>query len=345
MNATMRLRPLLVLLLGLVLAGGSVVLTHKLLKTTAHAPGEAVAREPGIELVEIVVAGADIAFGHAITSDMVRLQPWPKAGLPEGAFTRLADLLGADGSEPRRARRAISAGEPVVVAKVSGFGEKVTIAGTIDPDKRAMAIRVDDVSGVAGFITPGDRVDIVLTRRLDGDGMQADTILQNITVRGVDQVTDEDRDKPSVVRTVTVELTAANAQRLALAQQAGTLSLTLRNLRDKSTSALPTTQLTQLMSQAPPVAPKPIIAIHQSAEGGNFEARMIERYGRDGWACTDDPATARRTPVEGRLIARTCVKQTSERKFMLRTELYQEPGEKGQQLTDAARFEIWGRAG
>ena len=239
------------------------------------------------------------------------------------------------GGEPRRARRPISAGEPVVAARVSGFGEKVTIAGAIDPDKRAIAIRVDDVSGVAGFITPGDRVDIVLTRRLDSGGMQADTILQNITVRGIDQVADEDRDKPSVVRTVTVELTAANAQRLALAQQAGTLSLTLRNLGDRNTSALPTVKLTELMSQAPPMAPKPIITIHQSAGNGSFEARLIERYGRDGWACTDDPAIAHRAPVEGHLIARTCVKQTSERRFVLRTELYREPGKQGQQLTDA----------
>ena len=134
-------------------------------------------------------------------------------------------LLGTGSAEPRRARRAISAGEPLLELKVSAFGERVTISDLIDPVKRALAIRVTDVTGVAGFVTPGDKVDIVLTRDLDGGEMRADTILQNIVVRGTDQVADQDRDKPSVVRTVTVEVTPDEAQKLALAQQAGTLSL------------------------------------------------------------------------------------------------------------------------
>jgi pilus assembly protein CpaB len=122
------------------------------------------------------------------------------------------------------------AGEPVLRSKVSEFGEKVTIADLIDPTKRAMAIRVNDVSGVGGFVTPGDRVDVLLTRRLDGDNMITATVLQDIVVRGIDQLADEDLDKPNVVRTVTVEVTPEQAQRVALAQEAGTLSLTLRNL-------------------------------------------------------------------------------------------------------------------
>jgi pilus assembly protein CpaB len=122
------------------------------------------------------------------------------------------------------------AGEPVLRSKVSEFGEKVTIADMIDPTKRAMAIRVNDVSGVGGFVTPGDRVDVLLTRRLDGDNMITTTVLQDIVVRGIDQLADEDLDKPNVVRTVTVEVSPEEAQRLALAQEAGTLGLTLRNL-------------------------------------------------------------------------------------------------------------------
>ena len=86
------------------------------------------------------------------------------------------------------------------------------------------------MSGVAGFVTPGDRVDVLLTRRLDNDDMITTTVLQDIVVRGTDQLADQDVDQPSVARTVTVEVTPDEAQRLALAQQAGTLSLTLRNL-------------------------------------------------------------------------------------------------------------------
>jgi pilus assembly protein CpaB len=121
-------------------------------------------------------------------------------------------------------------GEPVVRSKLSDFGEKVTIADAIDPTNRAMAIRVNDVSGVAGFVTPGDRVDVLLTRRLDNSNMVTTTVLQDIVVRGIDQLADQDRDQPNVARTVTVEVSPDEAQRLALAQQAGTLGLTLRNL-------------------------------------------------------------------------------------------------------------------
>ena len=81
----------------------------------------------------------------------------------------------------------------------------MTIADSIDPQAR-MAIQVNDVSGVAGFVTPGDRVDVLLTRRLDGDNMITTTVLQDIVVRGTDQLADEDLDKPSVARTVTVEV-------------------------------------------------------------------------------------------------------------------------------------------
>ena len=91
---------------------------------------------------------------------MVRLQegrPRPSRSRPSPRSRRPS---GQNQQEPRRARRSIVAGEPIVRNKVSDFGEKVTIADAIDPTKRAMAIRVNDVSGVAGFVTLGDRVDV-----------------------------------------------------------------------------------------------------------------------------------------------------------------------------------------
>jgi pilus assembly protein CpaB len=142
------------------------------------------------------------------------------------------------------------AGEPVLRNKVSEFGEKVTIADMIDPTKRAMAIRVNDVSGVAGFVTPGDRVDVLLTRQLDNNNMITTTVLQDIVVRGTDQLADEDLDKPNVARTVTVEVTPEEAQRVALAQQAGTLSLTLRNLATTAKPDLRTLSVNELTGSA-----------------------------------------------------------------------------------------------
>jgi pilus assembly protein CpaB len=237
------------------MAGGSVGFTHIWLRGRQQGATEAQAAVPKTELATIVVARADIPFGHKLAADLVRLQPWPKDALPTGAFTSLDELLGGTGAEPRRVRRIIAAGEPVIAAKVSGFGEKVTIADVIDPTKRAVAIKVNDVTGVAGFITPGDKVDVVLTRQLENQDLRADTILQNVTVRGVDQVADEDRDKPAVVRTVTVEVGPEEAQKLALAQQAGTLSLLLRNLGADQLVKIPAMHTSDLSPEPKAAAP------------------------------------------------------------------------------------------
>lgn len=230
----MRVRGLLVLVTGLFLAGGSVLVAHSYLQKMTAPPGEAQAKE----VAAIVVARGEIAYGAPISFEMVRLQEWPEEAIPPEAFTSLEAVLGTSDQEPRRARRSMVAGEPVLRNKVSEFGEKVTIADLIDPTKRAMAIRVNDVSGVAGFVTPGDRVDVLLTRRLDNNNMITSTVLQDIVVRGTDQLADEDLDKPNVARTVTVEVTPEEAQRVALAQEAGTLSLTLRNLATTATPNL-----------------------------------------------------------------------------------------------------------
>ena len=242
----MRGRGLLLLVMGFLLAGGSVLVAHSYLRNAATHSGEAQARE----ISTIVVARSEIPFGAPIGFEMVRLQEWPTDALPPEAFVSLEEVLGAAQQEPRRARRSIVAGEPIVHAKVSNFGEKVTIADVISPGKRAMAIRVNDVSGVAGFVTPGDRVDVLLTRRLDDGEMMTTTVLQDIVVRGTDQLADEDQDKPSVARTVTAEVSPEEAQRLALAQQAGTLSLTLRNLATTDRPELRSLSVSELSSAA-----------------------------------------------------------------------------------------------
>jgi pilus assembly protein CpaB len=121
----------------------------------------------------------------------------------------------------------------VLADKVSGFGGRDTLGETLAPGKRAFSIRVNDVSGVAGFLLPGDRVDILLTRHLDDGGnrdLATDVILQNVVVLAIDQLKDEQREQPQVARTATVEVAPEEAQKLALAMQVGNLSLALRNV-------------------------------------------------------------------------------------------------------------------
>jgi pilus assembly protein CpaB len=228
----MRARSLLTLLIGLSLAGAAVYYVDRQLELRDRIQ-VAVPPPPAIKLAHVVVAGKELARGDILRKDTLREIDWPAESVPEGAFASIQKILG-DGSQERRARRSMVAGEPVLAAKVSGFGGRDTLGETLHVGMRAVSIRVNDVSGVAGFLLPGDRVDVLLTRRLASAGgnkdLATDVILQNVVVLAIDQLTDEQRDKPQVARTATVEVAPEDAQKLALAMQVGTLSLALRNV-------------------------------------------------------------------------------------------------------------------
>lgn len=221
----MRIRSLFVTMVGIAVAGGSVYASKEFLaieKATASVDTTAPA------LVSVVVAGQDIPFGTSIEAHKLTTIQWPAEAVPAGVYTDYSDLLANSGAEPRRAKRAMAQGELVLASKVSDFGEKVTIVQTLSPGNRAMAIKVNAQTSVGGFVTPGDRVDIVLISS-DGGELRAVTILQNIRIVGVDQQADELDESAQIARTVTVEVSPQQGQKLALAQRAGQLNLSLRD--------------------------------------------------------------------------------------------------------------------
>ncbi|WP_096787453.1 Flp pilus assembly protein CpaB [Rhodobacter sp. CZR27] len=247
----MAMRSVLVAMLGVAIAGGSAIgARHYLVATPAMSAGE-----PGtsLDMVQVIVANRDIPFGMEIQPSMLKVIAWPKEALPPAAVTDAKMLLPAEGQQPRRALKSISQGEIVLTSKVSGYGQKVTLVQNLAPNTRAMAIKVDAVTAVGGLVTPGDRVDIVLTQSQSG-GLSATTILQNIRIVGVDQQTDERTEQSAVARTVTVEVTPEQGQALALAQKAGTLSLTLRTLDAEPNRQLDSVALEDILNAPPPPA-------------------------------------------------------------------------------------------
>lgn len=257
----MRLAALLTAFAGLAVAGGTVYLARDFISVQP----KAAAPEVESTLVPVIVANRDIAFGEAIAPNMLAAINWPRESLPEAVFTDFNNLLPAAGQEPRRARRLITKGDTLRDWAVSAYGEKVTIVQTLSPNTRAMAIKVNAETAVGGFVTPGDRVDVMLTQG-KGDGLSAVTILQNIRVIGVDQDADEQNDTPGVARTVTVEVTAEQGQRLAVAQNAGKLSLTLRSFDDNAAVDLETTRLSDVLYQSQPTElakPNPVIRVRR----------------------------------------------------------------------------------
>ena len=145
--------------------------------------------------------------------------------MPAGAFAKISDLM----TNGRRVvLTAIEANEPILSSKITGPGQRATLSAMIADGMRAVTIRVNDVEGVAGFVLPGDRVDVALTRQGDKNASTTDVVLQNIKVLAIDQIADERTDKPSIARAVTLEVDIGRAQKLALAASVGTLSLMLR---------------------------------------------------------------------------------------------------------------------
>jgi pilus assembly protein CpaB len=180
-------------------------------------------RKP-IETQTIVVASRPLRFGAELGSSSLRELAWPENAVPAGAFAKISDLLAAG---RRVVLTGIEANEPVLSSKITGPGQRATLSAVIGDGLRAVTIRVNDVDGVAGFVLPGDRVDVSLTRQADKNNTN-DVVLQNVKVLAIDQVADERADKPSIARAVTLEVNATDAQKVALAATVGTLSLMLR---------------------------------------------------------------------------------------------------------------------
>ena len=185
-------------------------------------------QEPQLETTKVVVAASPLFFGNKIRRESLRLVDWPADSVPPGSFTNFDELLSDD--EERATLRAIEVGEPILASKVSGFGGRAILSAVIAPDMRAITIRINDVNGVAGFVLPGDHVDILLTRQEGAGGLFTDVLLQNVKVLGIDQVANENLEKPKVAKAATLEVTQLQAQKLALAQRVGQLSLALRDL-------------------------------------------------------------------------------------------------------------------
>lgn len=248
----MRITSIIVALVGLGVAAGSAQLARDLLVAPA-----ATASSDKPELVTIVTTSKEINRGDVLQAQHFTTQVWPRSALPVDAFTELAALLPPPDGKPRRALRSMVAGEVVLASKVSDFGEKVTIVQSITPGARAMSIKVDAVTAVGGLVTPGDFVDVLLTRG-DNETLVTDTIMRKVKVLAVDQSSDELNEAPEVAATVTVEVTPEEGQILALAQRAGSLSLALRTPDTAEGPPIDRLRLSDLVPEPAP-APEPVV--------------------------------------------------------------------------------------
>ncbi len=187
------------------------------------------------EVVPVVVATRNLNFGDRLSPEVLRVVEYPADAIPSGTYETMNQIF-VDPAKPTVVLRRMAENEAVLDYKISGPGARGSLSALIGEGMRAVSVRVSDVTGVSGFVMPGDFVDVIYTRdeesRRNGNNLKSDVLLQNIRVLGIDQDLNEMTNVPSVVKTVTLEVSNQDAQKLHLAQDAGKISLTLRSAGD-----------------------------------------------------------------------------------------------------------------
>ena len=245
----MDVRKLMLLIGALVIAAVTAVMAKNMFSGSS-APQAAAT--PVVPMgPEVLVATRSLPVGTIIDAEALRYQPWPKElvqqayflkggapaaeGQPEAKPVEPAELLGAV------VRNEISAGQPLTHGSLIKPGERGFLAAALGPGMRAVTVSVSVTSGVAGFIFPGDRVDVMLTQEVAGEGAPlkvTETILRNVRVLAVDQRTyaigPDGKPQFGKSKTVTFEATPKIAEKIQVAQTIGALSLALRSIADNN---------------------------------------------------------------------------------------------------------------
>ena len=272
----MRTSTVIILAVAISMGGSAAYLTRNWLKDQTRVSA---AQPAGT----IVVAAESLAYGTAMTSDNVVEIPWFSNTLPEGAFAVKDDLLSGG---RRVVLSPLKRGEAVLRSKITGPGQRASLASLLDEGKRAVTVSVDDVRGVAGFVLPGDFVDIVIIAD-DGSPKRqnySDILLEHIKVLAIDQVASEGEGQPTVAKAVTVEVTKEQAQKILLATNIGKLSLILarpvesksdpnRRVSEKDIGRTPPEPL------RPPPAPPPPAPVVKAPVPSNTVTITIVRNG------------------------------------------------------------------
>jgi pilus assembly protein CpaB len=204
-------------------------------KSAAATPPQPLATE------QVLVASAAIQPGTKLTAGSVHWQVWPKSAV-DGSFITSASSPDIDKIVAGTvARTPIAQGEPLSVTKIVHADSAGFMAAQLSAGTRAVSISIDEKASAGGFILPNDRVDVLLTRSLGDHQFDADTILKNVRVLAVGQSYEQKQDEKVVEgKTATLELTPGQAEVIARASEAGTLSLSLRPLDDSGPVAAAT---------------------------------------------------------------------------------------------------------
>ena len=198
---------------------------------------------------QVIAAALTIPFATKVEERHLKLIDMPEGLAPEGFYTSIEQVVGMVSTT------AIPRGEILVSERFRDHSAGSTLAALVNKDMRAVTVRVDDVVGVAGFLLPGNSVDVLASRKQSNKRAETETILRNIKVLAVDQTASADSNEPVIVRAVTLEMLPKQAEELFRARTEGTIQLTLRNPLTVEAPPPPPPAPRVVVRQAPKAAP------------------------------------------------------------------------------------------
>ncbi len=213
-------------------------------------------RARNTEMKDLVVANADLPIGATLKPSDLHIVKWPADNYPKGGFSKIEDVV------DRAVVSNVLAEEPLVAGRLSEKNAGVGLSSVIPPGMRAVSVRVNDVVGVAGFVMPGTKVDVLVTGQppnSDSSSRMTTTVLQNIQVISAGtKIQPDQRGQPENVPVVTLLVTPEQAELLTLASREGQIQLVLRNPTDDKVQKAGGVRVASLYSGgAPPPEPKP----------------------------------------------------------------------------------------
>lgn len=229
----MNVRSLILVIAALLIAVITAFIARSLMSGRDQGPAPAVVKETSNH--KILVAARPLPAGRILQADDLKWQPWPKDAVHEAYLSEdassIADMNG------KVVRNALLAGQPLTKDGVAGPQDRGFMAAVLTPGMRAITVSTTSTSAVAGFVFPGDRVDLVMTHQVErGESRPlqvAETVIRNVRVLAIDQATGNETGQAKVGSSATLEVTPKQVEKINVMQQLGGLSLSLRPLAER----------------------------------------------------------------------------------------------------------------